>query len=63
MEAHAQITSPERGLVLRGQPSCLEWSKRRDERNILAFGTGLGYVVLWRQDQLKVGVSDVHPTH
>jgi hypothetical protein len=58
METYEQIASPERGLVLRGQPSCLVWSKRQgDQRNILAFGTGLGHLVFWRHDLHKASAS------
>jgi hypothetical protein len=47
--------TPEHGQALRGQPSCLVWAKRTDDlRNVLAFGTGLGYLVVWWYDQHKV---------
>jgi hypothetical protein len=55
MDTYVEVVTPEHGQVLRGQPSCLTWARGTDDlRNVLAFGTGLGYLVFWWYDRNKV---------
>jgi hypothetical protein len=50
-----EIRPPEHGRTLRGPASCMTWMRvQENSQEILAFGTGLGYLVLWRFDQQKV---------
>jgi hypothetical protein len=53
-----ELSTPEHGWMLRGPPSAVVWVRRRDDlRSLLAFGTGLGFLVLWRQVVRKDSVS------
>jgi hypothetical protein len=49
------VDTPERGYMLRGPPTCTAWTEGPDDgRIILAFGTGMGYLIFWCVDRLKV---------
>lgn len=42
--------------MLRGPPSTMVWAKRREDAvETLVFGTGNGYLVLWRDNRRQVG--------
>ena len=43
-----QIQVPEHSLVQRGAVRCVLWiTHRQDAFDLLCFGTGLGYLVIW----------------
>ena len=45
----AELQTPEKGYFLRGSSTCMLWAKRRDDqRDVLVFGTSLGYLVFWQ---------------
>jgi hypothetical protein len=53
-----QIETPEHGYMLRGAPTCMIWANRHaGPSDILAFGTGLGYLVFWRESQTEVRMT------
>ena len=53
-----QVETPEHGYMLRGAPTCMIWANRHaGPSDILAFGTGLGYLVFWRESQTEVSVT------
>jgi hypothetical protein len=55
MKACAQIVSPKQGHIVRGPISCIIWvTRRNDAYEALCYGTGLGYMVLWRQNPRDV---------
>jgi WD40 repeat protein len=50
-----QLETPEHGYMLRGPPTCMIWANRHaGPGDILAFGTGSGYLVFWRESQKEV---------
>lgn len=50
-----ELQTVESGTSIRGIPSALAWLKHRsDQRDVLIFGTGRGYLVTWRQSQATV---------
>jgi WD40 repeat protein len=52
--AGKELQTPEHGYVLRGPPSSMLWAKRQDDqRDLLIFGTGLGFLVFWRQAKVR----------
>jgi hypothetical protein len=52
------LDTPEQGHTLRGPPSAMIWAKHKAEKkNILIFGTGLGYLVFWQENQPMVRIS------
>ena len=51
MQTHAQLTPPVQSQGVRGPVTCITWIQQRDpSKEMLCYGTGLGYLVLWRRD-------------
>jgi hypothetical protein len=58
VKACTQLVSPRQGHVVRGPTSCILWLTRRNEAGeTLCYGTGLGYVVIWRQNSRDVSAN------
>jgi WD40 repeat protein len=52
MRTQAEIDTPGQDPIRRGPVSCVKWVTRPDElREILCYGTGLGYLIVWVQNQ------------
>jgi hypothetical protein len=57
MIEHKQIETPEHGHMLRGSPTSMIWANRHaGPSDILAFGTGLGFLVFWHESQTEVRI-------
>ena len=45
------IQAPDHSLVQRGPVHCVLWiTRRQDSFDLLCFGTGLGYLVIWEMN-------------
>lgn len=60
MKTQTQLQVPSQSFSQRGAARCAVWATRpQDTREVLCFGTGLGYLVVWTQSVRKVGRFDV----
>jgi hypothetical protein len=55
IRTQAQLSTPNQPHVQRGQVSCVLWvTHSQDTEELLCYGTGLGYIVFWRQKPKRV---------
>ena len=57
VNARTQLTSPHQNLIMRGPISCMMWITRDDDwEETLCYGTGLGYLNIWRLNSRDVSM-------
>ena len=57
VNACTQLTSPHQNLIMCGPISCMMWITRDNDREeTLCYGTGLGYLNIWRLNSRDVSM-------
>lgn len=52
IKSSRELPAPQQSCEQRGQVSCSAWiTRQHEQRETLCFGTGLGYLVFWREGE------------